>query len=147
MDVESPIAEPIQGPFAKIVRLLASKRGDLTRLKTDAWVLGVRGTSQGAFDSAVAGRGEPPVPLMESVAIALGIDPMVFDEYRCFVARQRLTPGIVGREEATTNADLVLSQTRETAAEVAAAEARRHEVTHPPGGGTRRGSPRTDPGA
>jgi hypothetical protein len=118
------VATATSGPFAERVRALAGERG-LTRLKHAAYSPDVRGTSIGAFDSALLGRAEPPVPLMESVARVLSIDPAEFDEYRCFLARTRVTPGVVGLKQATANADLLLRQTSETPAEAAEAAARR----------------------
>lgn len=122
MDAEAETPEP--GPFAKRVRVLAGYRG-LSQLKTKAFDPDVRGTSIASFDDALSGRSQPPPALMESVARVLDIDPAVFDEYRCYLARQRMTPGVVSLADATARADAVLSSTPPTAAEVAAAAARR----------------------
>jgi hypothetical protein len=117
------------GSFAARVRDLAGERG-LTKLKHAAYRPDVRGTSIGAFDSALLGRAEPPVALMESVARVLQVDPLEFDEYRLHLARQRLDPSIVGLRSALASADLLLSQP--IPEEIAEKAARQREAT-PPG--------------
>ncbi len=104
------------GPFAERARALAGYRG-LSKLKNRAYNLDVRGTSTATFDSVMRGRAQPPAVLMESVAAILDVDPRVFDEYRCYLARRRLSPIDAGLAQATGAADMVLVATPETAGE------------------------------
>lgn len=88
-------------PFPELVKELAATKGvSVERVLSDAWDLGVRGTSSNTLKKVLRGKAQLQPFQIEAVAAALGQDPDVFAEYRLAAARVRLDESVVGLDDA-----------------------------------------------
>lgn len=125
--IEDPTAKPGETFIAHVARLHDAKSWSQTRLIKEASTYEFEGAALDTIRNAVQGRsrrnggdaGPPAAVIIEAIAKALGIDPMVFGLYRVRIVLDSIDPTVVGEMSAVSTADAMLSIALESPGELA----------------------------
>jgi hypothetical protein len=93
-------------PFGAVVRDLLIERGITTGIGNPDWVAFARTLPDVSYESlrkAVSGERQPGIKIMESVALALHVDPDVFWEHQLAQVQRSFNPAEVGDGVAYAN--------------------------------------------
>lgn len=97
-------AAPPIAAFATRLRSLCDEHGtSIEHVGIAAYNPAVRGTSLGLLRKVLAGQRQPPITLMEAIADALNVTPMLFAEYELAQTRRLFDERDVGLQEAYEN--------------------------------------------
>ena len=110
-------AQPSDEPFGKALRARMDARGLSYRALAQATrEIDGKGMTHAHINMLANGRDKPSLRAMELLAVACGVEPEYFAEYRLAIAMRELDPTEVGLAQALENLNARLGNRRRDAA-------------------------------